>query len=234
MPQVRTLLISGANRGIGRAIAERALRDGHRLSLGARDPASMKRSGFPVSKRVQIVPYEASNPDMAAEWVEACLKQFGGVDGVIHCAGIFSRVGLLFSDEQQEEINHLWTVNVLGPWWLTRAAWPALAMSGDGRIITLVSMSGKRVKGGLAGYSASKFALMGLCQTMRNVGWAEGIRVSAICPSWVNTDMASRVEDIPKSDMTQPEDLASITSQLLQLPAASVPFEVAVNCQLER
>jgi NAD(P)-dependent dehydrogenase (short-subunit alcohol dehydrogenase family) len=121
----------------------------------------------------------------------------------------------------------------MGPWWLTRAAWPQLAAHGQGRLVVLVSMSGKRSKGRLAGYTASKFALMGLCQTMRNEGWDQGIRVTAICPSWVNTDMAAAVQAMPAEAMTQPADIAALTDQLLQLPNSCVPFELAVSCNLE-
>ena len=120
-----------------------------------------------------------------------------------------------------------------GPWWLTRAAWPYLVTSGHGRIQVLVSMSGKRVKGRMAGYPVSKFALMGLCQSMRNEGWDKGIRVTAICPSWVNTDMACAVTAVEPAAMTQPEDLASLSSSLLSMPNAAVPFELAMNCSLE-
>jgi NAD(P)-dependent dehydrogenase (short-subunit alcohol dehydrogenase family) len=94
-------------------------------------------------------------------------------------------------------------------------------------------MSGKRVKGRMAGYPVSKFALMGLCQSMRNEGWDKGIRVTAICPSWVNTDMAHAVTAVEPAAMTQPEDLASLSSSLLSIPNAAVPFELAMNCSLE-
>lgn len=226
-------MVSGASRGIGRAIAEKLLADGHRLSLGLRNPEAWDPLPSPAAHHLQIHPYNARDPSSAAHWLDSCRHRFGGVDGLIHCAGIFSRVGLLFDDGQEEEIDELWNVNVMGPWWLTRAAWPDLVRSGDARVITLVSMSGKRVKGHLAGYAVSKFALMALCQAMRNLGWAEGIRVTAICPSWVNTDMAAAVNAIPKEEMTQPEDLGEIVSLLLRLPPASVPFEIAVNCRLE-
>ncbi len=238
----RTVLISGASRGIGRAIAERLLAQGHRLSLGVRrlsdlrgtelDPerAGLDGAGRP---RVQLHPYEASDPDSAQAWVDAAVAHFGRFDAVVHNAAVFSRVPLLFDDGEQGEIERLLQINLMGPWWLTRAAWPQLAAHGQGRLVVLVSMSGKRAKGRLAGYTASKFALMGLCQTMRNEGWEQGIRVTAICPSWVNTDMAAAVQAMPADAMTQPNDIAALTAQLLQLPNSCVPFELAVSCNLE-
>jgi len=182
---------------------------------------------------VLLHPYNAEDPASAAAWVAASVSQFGAIDSLTHSAGVFSRVPLLFENGQEHDIQQLWDMNVMGPWWLTRAAWPQLAAHGSGRIVVLVSMSGKRSKGRLAGYTASKFALMGLCQTMRNEGWEQGIRVTAICPSWVNTDMAAAVNAMPKEAMSQPGDIASLTAQLLELPNSCVPFELAVSCNLE-
>ena len=238
MDQPRTLLISGASRGIGRAIAERALAEGHRLSLGLREASRLPEGPLQEAarqspERVLLHPYDACDPSQASTWVAATLAHFGAIDGLIHCAGVFSRVGLLFEAGQEQEIEALWRVNLMGPWWLTRAAWPALVASGDGRVITLVSMSGQRVKGPTAAYPCSKFALMALCQSMRHEGWDAGIRVTAICPGWVNTTMASQVTTIPAAAMTQPEDLASLAAQLLELPASAVPFELKINCVLE-
>ena len=122
---------------------------------------------------------------------------------------------------------------MLGPWLLTREVWEELKLNKNSRIITLVSMSGKRSKGNLAGYTASKFALMGLCQTIRNEGWNSGIRVTTISPSWVNTEMAKEVNNIEKSQMTQPEDIALIVSNILKLPNSCIPFDISVNCNLE-
>ena len=244
---MRTLLISGASRGIGRAVAERALAEGHRLSLGLRDLETLKQTpldpALAGSEKVLLHPYAADDPAAAQAWVEATVNHFGGFDSVIHSAGIFSRVPLLFEPGEDQEIAHTMNVNLMGPWWLTRSAWPQLASHGEGRIQVLVSMSGKRSKGRLAAYSASKFALLGLCQTMRNEGWAAGIRVTAICPGWVNTDMAAEVRSGPSNRwptqpmeaeaMTQPEDIASMSAELLRLPNRAVPFELAVSSSLE-
>ena len=112
----------------------------------------------------------------------------------------------------------------MGPWRLTRAAWPQLIATGQGRVQVLVSMSGKRVKGRMAGYPVSKFALMGLCQSMRNEGWKTGVRVTALCPSWVNTEMARSVSTVPPEAMTQPQDLAELSSTLFNPAQCGCPL----------
>ena len=228
----RTVLLTGASRGIGRSIARRLLNDGHRLSLGLRDPEALRGTDLDV-EGVMHRAYDANDPSSAEAWVGSTIRQWGEIDTLIHCAGILHRTPLLFADSEEQQLDELWEINVKGPWWLTRAAWPFLVSSGHGRIQVLVSMSGKRVKGRMAGYPVSKFALMGLCQSMRNEGWDKGIRVTAICPSWVNTDMARAVTAVEPAAMTQPDDLASLSSNLLSLPNASVPFQLAMNCSLE-
>ena len=234
---MRTILISGASRGIGRSIALRALKDGHRISLGLRDPEDVKGTkldpNISGTDKILLNHYQANNPLTAKQWINSTIDYFKNFDSLINCAGIFHNTKFLFSEPEEDEINELWKINVMAPWLLTKEAWTQLAKNGKGRVIFLVSMSGKRSKGTLAGYSTSKFALMGLCQTIRNEGWDSGVRVTAICPSWVNTDMAEGINLISKKEMTQPNDIASIISNLLELPNSCVPFEVKINCNLE-
>ncbi|WP_411870865.1 SDR family oxidoreductase [Vulcanococcus limneticus] len=101
------------------------------------------------------------------------------------------------------------------------------------RVLVLVSISGKRVKRHQSAYPISKHALKGLCQAMGNEGWGQGIGVTAIGPSWVATDMAAAVTALPGEARTQADDIAALTSQLLQLPDSDVPLELAVSCQRE-
>ncbi len=234
---MRNILISGASRGIGKAIALELLKKGHYLSLGVRkkenlintplDPKLNNPESFLVHR------YDATDQNSSKLWVERTVKTFKNIDTIIHCAGILKKTNLIFNDNEIKDIEDIWKVNVMGPWILTKHAWKYLSLSNSARIIVLVSMSGKRSKGNLASYSMSKFALMSLCQTMRNEGWEKGIRVTAICPGWVNTDMAKEINNFPKKDMIQTNDIASICSNLLDLPNSSVPFEIAINCQLE-
>ena len=235
---MRKIVISGGSRGIGNAIAKKLLQEGHSVSLGIRNEDNLKntildpeRNNF---KNLILHKYNAIDKNSSKNWIEKTFEKFQNIDTIIHCAGVFNRTKLIFQDNEIGDIEYLWKVNVMGPWILTRDAWKYLSMSQSGRIIVLVSMSGKRSKSNLASYSMSKFALMSLCQTMRNEGWNKGIRVTAICPGWVNTDMAKEINHFPKEDMSQTTDIANICSNLLQLPNSSVPFEIAFNCQLER
>ena len=234
---MRKILISGASRGIGKAIALKLLKEGHSLSLGIRKTEHLINTPLdPKSnnpERFMVHPYEATDKKSSKEWIKRTVDNFKSIDTIIHCAGILNRTNLIFDDNEIKDIEDLWKVNVMGPWILTKDAWKYLSISNSARIIVLVSMSGKRSKGNLAGYSMSKFALMSLCQTMRNEGWKKGIRVTAICPGWVNTEMAKSIDHFPKKDMIQTKDIANICSNLLNLPNSSVPFEIALNCQLE-
>ena len=234
---MRTILISGANRGIGLNIAYRELKEGNRISAGIRDIESIKGSIIDPNKwpegRIIINKYDALDKSSAKKWISNTLNQFGGFDSVINCSGVLSKVPFLFKDGDEKEILNTLNINFLGIWNLCRLSWEHLCVSGKGRIIVLVSMSGKRSKGDLAAYSSSKFALMGLCQTMKNKGWDKNIRISAICPSWVNTEMAANISSLDKKNMTQPEDIAEICSTILKLPTQSVPFEIALNCNYE-
>tara|TARA_Y100001968_G_scaffold319890_1_gene352086 strand:- start:1589 stop:2302 length:714 start_codon:yes stop_codon:yes gene_type:complete len=234
---MRKILISGATRGIGNAIALKLINQGHSISLGVRKKEDLKNTPLDPKlhnpKNFYVHKYEAIDINSSKDWVANTIKVFDTIDTVIHCAGIFKRTNLIFNDNEIEDIENLWKTNVMGPWILTKDVWKYLSKNNSARIIMLVSMSGKRSKDKLASYSMSKFALMSLCQTMRNEGWNDGIRVTAICPGWVNTDMTKEINHFPKEKMTQANDIATICSNLLELPNSSVPFEIALNCQLE-
>ena len=234
---MRTILISGANRGIGLKIAHKELKEGNRISVGIRNIESLKGSVIDPEiwpeGRIIISHYDALRKNTAEDWIKNTVDKFGGFDSLINCAGVFSKVPFLFKDGDEEEILNTLNINFIAIWNLCKLSWEYLCASNRGRIIVLVSMSGKRSKGDLAAYSSSKFALMGLCQTMKNKGWDKNIRISAICPSWVNTEMAQNISSLDKSSMSQPADIAEICSTILKLPTQSVPFEIALNCNYE-
>ena len=221
MSESRVIMISGASRGIGRAVAVRLRESGHRLSLGLRGAGE---STGPLAAG------DAARPEDAARWVSETVERFGRPDTLINSAGILRPFHIEDSDEGP--LDEMLNINLKAPMRLIRAAMPHLRRCGQGRVINLVSMSGKRIKSQGSGYAISKFAMMALNHSIRNIGWQDGVRTTAICPGWVNTDMAS-VSSVKPEDMTQPEDLAELIDTLLRLPNTMAINEVGICCELE-
>lgn len=225
-------MISGANRGIGKAIALRLYQDGYLLSLGARDERKLLGVTAGMDEdRVITSAYEATSRQSAREWVIKTEKHFGQLDVVINNAGILRSTRI--EDDDEDALDELWEINVKGPLRLTRAAYPYLKKSRRGRVINIVSLSGKRVKGGGFGYAMSKHAMMAFTHSLRHIGWEHGIRATAICPGWVNTEMVAGVSPLEPQEMVQPEDIARLVACVLELPSNASVAELPVNCVLE-
>jgi NAD(P)-dependent dehydrogenase (short-subunit alcohol dehydrogenase family) len=127
----------------------------------------------------------------------------------------------------------MWTVNAKGPMRVIRAAWPHLVASGSGRVVNVASLSGKRVRNENLGYAMSKFAVMALTQEVRRLGWEHGIRATALCPGFVDTDMTAHVKHVPRGAMSRPEDLAVLVEAVLHLPNTASVAELLVNWRHE-
>lgn len=226
----RVAMVSGASRGIGREIALSLHRAGYHLSLGLRQPEVLAGSELAASDSIQHVPYEATDRQAGANWVAAVEQRFGRIDALINCAGVLLHYPI--DEEDETALDTMLEINLKAPLRLTRAALPALRQTGSGRIVNLVSMSGKRVKGISAGYSISKYAEMAMTHATRNAAWDDGVRVTALCSSWVDTDMA-QVSRMPREAMTRPEDVAELVKTTIELPNTAHLNELTVNCQLE-
>ena len=224
-PKDRVIMVSGAARGIGRAVVERLLASGFRVAAGVREA----RGQMPTD-RLLVQRYEAESIDSAEAFIAATIDRFGALHGLVNAAGINPAFSALDADEAP--LDRLWAVNVKGPLRLARFAMPHLKACGTGRIINVASLSGKRVANANAGYAMSKFAVVALTHALRREGWAEGVRATAPCPGFVETDM-TMAATFPRADMTKPGDLAVLTEMLLSLPNTAVVAELLVNCRLE-
>ena len=221
-------LISGDNRGIGAAIADRLAAEGWNLSLGMRNPTAAPDR----FKSHHLSFYDANRPGCETDWVSGAMGRFGRVDAVINNAGIMIPKSVV--DVEEAEMRAMLDVNVIAPLRLLKAAWTGLSASGCGREVTIVSLSGKRVKLAKAGsYSVSKFAALALAHAIRHAGWDLGIRSTAICPGLVATDMAFRLTDMSPGDMTPPDEVARIVALVLDLPNTASVAEIPINCKIE-
>ncbi|HET6160001.1 MAG TPA: SDR family NAD(P)-dependent oxidoreductase [Dongiaceae bacterium] len=226
----RVAMISGANRGIGAAIAMHLADLGWQLSLGMRQPDRL--TAPPGGGATLTCRYEAEDTASEAAWVETTAGRFGRIDAVIANAGIMIPKTVIEADDQ--DLDKLFQVNVRSPLRLVRAAWPWLTQSGRGRVVTLVSLSGKRVKTARSGlYAASKFAALAVTHAIRHAGWNLGVRATAICPGFVATDMSAGLTDRAPEDMTQPADIARLVGMVLDLPNTASVAEIPINSTLE-
>ena len=220
-PAGRVVMVSGASRGIGRAIAVRLLAAGCVVSAGVRDPGAAPAGSLACR-------YDATGP--AEPWVQKTLAVHGRIDALVNAAGINPKAHFLSADEAPFE--RMWQVNSLAPMRVIRAAWPALVAGGTGRVLNIASLSGKRVRNDNTGYAMSKFALMALTQAVRREGFARGVRATALAPGFVATDM-TMAADFDRGQMTAPEDLAELAFTVLHLPNTATIAELLVNCRHE-
>jgi len=229
-PEGRVIMVSGANRGIGRAIAEALYRAGYTLSLGARDPASLDPvTGSWLADRVLVARYDAEDQTSHRRWVEATAARFGRIDGLINNAGTVVRVRI--EDERDAELDRMWAVNVKAPLSMIRTALPHLRRAGAGRIVNVVSIAGKAVYNNNAGYAMTKFAAVALSHATRRAGWEDGVRCTALCPGFVATDMTADVETFPHEQMMAPGDIAEVVLTVLALSNTASIAELVINCR---
>ncbi|MEJ6722584.1 SDR family NAD(P)-dependent oxidoreductase, partial [Ilumatobacter sp.] len=113
-PTGRTIMISGANRGLGNAIARRLHDDGYNVSVGGRDIDALRRSmdGYD-DDRVLCHCYDATQPETGAAWIHATIEQFGSLSGLVNNAGIIDTAELDVLTE--ESLDAMWAVNVKAP-----------------------------------------------------------------------------------------------------------------------
>lgn len=224
----RVALVSGANRGIGRAVAEALAASGWRLSLGVRDPGTLAAPGEALVQR-----YDARDPAAPAAWVAATLARFGRIDAVVANAGIMIPTSVI--EAEDGEFDDLLDVNVKAPRRLVKAAWEPLKAGGRGRVAIVASLSGLRVASAGSGlYATSKFAALGLTHAIRQAGWEHGIRATAICPGFVATDMAAPLTaGRDPAALTQPAEVGRIVAFALDLPNTAAIAEIPINWALE-
>lgn len=229
-PDGRVIMISGANRGIGLAIARTLYDAGYSLSLGARDPASFAdvTSGW-APDRVLTGRYDAQDKPTHSQWVAATVERFGRLDGLVNNAGIMEDVSV--EDDNDDALDRMWAVNVKAPLSMIRLALPHLRQSGAGRVVNVASLAGKAVYGGGIGYSMTKFAAVAFSHATRHAGWEDGVRCTALCPGYVSTDMTAAVESTPFDQMIAPGDLAEVVATVLALSNTASIAELVINCR---
>lgn len=231
----KTALVTGASRGIGRAIALRLAEDGANVAViyaGSADKAEAVVNEI-TALGVNAKAYRCNVADSAAvnETVKAVTNDLGKIDILVNNAGI-TRDGLMLR-MKDEDFDAVVDTNLKGAFNMIRACYSGFIRKKSGRIINISSVSGIMGNAGQANYSASKAGVIGLTKSVARELASRGITCNAVAPGFIQTDMTENLGDnnpllnsIPLGRMGKPEDIAAAVAFLASDSAAYITGEV--------
>lgn len=231
----KTALVTGASRGIGRAIALRLAEDGANVAViyaGSADKAEAVVNEI-TALGVNAKAYRCNVADSAAvnETVKAVTNDLGKIDILVNNAGI-TRDGLMLR-MKDEDFDAVLDTNLKGAFNMIRACYSGFIRKKSGRIINISSVSGVMGNAGQANYSASKAGVIGLTKSVARELASRGITCNAVAPGFIQTDMTENLGDnnpllnsIPLGRMGKPEDIAAAVAFLASDSAAYITGEV--------
>ena len=227
----KRIIITGSTSGIGRATAVAAAAEGAAVVVSGRRQAEAENAVAEITAAggtAHAVCGDVAEAGFGEELVAEGTKLLGGLDGVVNAAGIIVRATA--EDTSDDDWARQMAVNVDGTFRVSRAAVPRLRANGGGSIVNVSSTCGTVGAAGLAGYCASKGAVISLTQAMALEVGAEQIRVNAVCPGAIETPMlagghaegvtiddvrAANLASIPQNRIPGPEEVADLILFLL-------------------
>jgi len=187
--------ITGSARGLGRDIAEAALRAGDRVAATARDARRLDELVAVYGNSVLPITLDVTNADAARKAVEETVRAFGRIDVVVNNAGYANLASV--EDTSEEDFRAQLETNLFGVVNVTKAALPVLRGQREGRIITVSSLGSRATVAGLAPYQMAKWAVSGFSEVLAKEVAPLGIKVTAIEPGGMRTDWAGSSMNIP-------------------------------------
>jgi NADP-dependent 3-hydroxy acid dehydrogenase YdfG len=227
-------LVTGASRGIGRAIAVALAREGCSLALSGRhqdDLAQTVHVCRQFGSHAIPLPTDLRELSNCASLVEQCVATFGQLNILVNNAGIFDWASVVDADLQTWDA--IVDLNMRASMHLTHHAVPHIMQHQRGAILFIASQAGKQAYGTNAAYVASKHAIVGFAHSIFEDVRDYNIKVCAICPGYVNAG-ASRTMDVPEEALEQfiqPEDVAEAARFVLTFPNTACPTEILLSPQ---
>ncbi len=229
----KVAIVTGAGRGLGWAIAERLARDGARMVIAEIDRASAQekadvlrqRKGESLALRVDVSRWPEVQK-MVADTVE----KFGRIDILVNNAGILGPA-LPVADYPEDRWDEVIAVNLKGTFLCSKAVLAVMKRQGSGSIVNIASVAGKEGNPNMAPYSASKAGIIALTKTLGKELANTGIRVNAVSPALLETDMARSMSPeqrafltskIPMGRLGNPEEVAAVVKFLVSDEASFV------------
>ncbi|AWV97984.1 SDR family oxidoreductase [Arcticibacterium luteifluviistationis] len=227
---MKTALITGGSKGIGYGVAEKLINDGIKVAITARTEADLKEATAALNKIKEgfAIGIVSDVKDLASQ--EAAVKQvldtWGQIDYFIANAGVghFAPIQEMTAEQWQQTID----INLTGLFFSAKASLDALKAT-KGYFITISSLAGTNFFAQGAAYNASKFGAVGFSQAMMMDVRNDDIKVTTIMPGSVSTYFAGHTPSDADAWKIQPEDIGQIVSDLIKMPARTLPSKIEVR-----
>ena len=220
----KAVLITGASRGIGLAIARALDREGAQLILVGRKRGPLARAAAQLPGTVMSVPVDVTQPAGVKRLMAAVQKQIRRLDVLINNAGVFTFKP--FAKTTLEDWRRNLDTNLTSIFLTTQAALPLLTRS-QGDVVNILSISSRIAFPNCAAYSAAKFGARGLTGVLRRELRAQGIRVTAVFPGMTATRMKDELDfPVRSEELLQPEDVAAAVLSVLVQPRRATVEEI--------
>lgn len=217
----KTALVTGGGRGLGKAVALALAAEGVNVAITGRNENNLKSVVAEIeSKGVKssYSVFDVTDKKQVFISLEKLQNDFGKFDILINNAGIAAFGGILeMDDEQWEDIVK---TNLFGPYYVVKAVVPGMVEKKSGDVVNISSTAGLKGNALTSAYSASKFGLIGMSESMMLELRKQNIRVTTLTPSTISTDMAKtdlKITDGNPEKVLQPEDFAELVVDLLKL-----------------
>jgi 3-oxoacyl-[acyl-carrier protein] reductase len=224
----KTGLVTGAGRGIGRAIAIHLAKAGCDVCLTARSLdqlVAVQSEIRALDRPAKIVQADLTSDDDLHSLVQAC----GPVDFLINNAGWGKLAPVV--QARVNDWDQTFRLNLRAPMILAKELLPEMIKKGAGAVINIGSVSGKTGEANGAAYSASKFGLVGFTQSLYEEVREHGVKVAVILPGFVDTPMIPPVKHLDRKKMIQPDDVAQAVLYVLSSPVTACPVEITIRPQ---
>jgi NAD(P)-dependent dehydrogenase (short-subunit alcohol dehydrogenase family) len=228
------IVISGASKGIGRAIAFRFAKAGYRIAISARGEEALLSireellSAYPGLDVLAMVADMSKKEDVQS-FASVIEEQFGHIDILVNNAGVFLPGSI--HEEEEGNLEKMIDTNLYSAYHLSRALLPAMKLRRSGDIFNICSIASIMAYANGGSYAISKFALLGFSKCLREEMKPHGVRVCAVLPGATLTDSWAGVE-IPEERFMPPEDIAEMIFATSQLSRRTVVEDILLRPQL--
>lgn len=228
----KVALVTGAGRGIGRAVSLMLARLGCRVILAARTREQLQAVANEIHSaggQGLVCPADLTLDEDIHRLVDESQRACGSVDILINNAGWGRKAPVVRA--KVEDWDRTFRLNVRAPMILSRLLLPPMIAKLQGAVINIGSISGKSGEANAAAYAASKFALIGFTQSLYEEVREYGIKVAVILPGFVDTPLIPDTRQLDRSKMIRAEDIADAVRFVLESSATACPVEITVRPQ---